>query len=1530
MPGLQLFLHVRQPFGIRDSAGDVDPGFGRQPEDTLLREVLRANPTIAGNHTSNGAGLGAFISSITGLSANQSYFVRAYATNANGTFYGNELQFSTLCGVFGLPLNEGFATATLPNCWTITDNNSSGQTWLIGAITGESPNPALTGNYAYLNSDDYGNGNSQNSDLVSPVFDLSAYTGVTLAFKHYFKQYSTSSGTVSYSINGGSTWTAIQSWTTTTANPATFSQTIAALAGQSQVRLKWNYTGTWAYYWGVDDIQLTGTGGTPTFAVTPSDQSVATAAGTTTFNVATTANWTAVSDQTWCSVTPLGSGNGTITATYTENTTTLPRVANITVSATSFTPIVVTVSQAGAVVTPTAQVLLRPQQIDLSGISAKSAVLMRLDNYSSDDVKYRLYNGSNQYNCWDGSQFVSSSTYSANPSVPGTPTTSTTWWIMFERGSNNSTNASYRDRFGPGYSSNNITLALPAADAVADPVSVSQNLPFSASYPLDQRYVVLGYDALAGGNLITATSSDLTSGAFSLVFSNGTILKRIEVRNYLNVLMEEVTGTWPTAGVPIIYDLSGGGSYCSGTNPTGVGVGLSGSEIGVNYQLQRNGIPSGSAILGTGTPLNWPDLLAGTYAVVATNGTNSSTMNGSVVITETLTLPASVTIQTENLNLCLGSQAQFTALATNGGSNPLYQWKVNGLNVGNNSPNFSFVPQNLDEVQVLLTSSLACVSGNPAESNTIIIQPTSVSNASVTITADQNNVCAGTPVQFTASAVNGGLSPSYQWFVNNLAVGTNSSIFSYNPNNNDIVRVEMVSSLGCVSPETAVSNFLTLTVTELYTVTLTITADANPVCEGNAVQFTSLATNAGSSPVYQWFVNGVNQQNNGTTFSYVPSDEDHVDAVLTSNVSCSANNPATSNMVVMQVDAAAPASVSITASQNPICTGSSVSFTAIPINGGNEPVYQWKRNNVNFGANSPSIAFLPENGDQIKVVMTSSLACVTASPASSNTVGLVVNPISFAVAASPQTAGTVSFTGTPIIGQQISIQAVANNGWQFVNWTDNLGNIVSTNATANFTVTACTTLLTAHFSSGNAITGKLLYFNPIESELPSSAESAFYVQLFDNDTPVGTPQMVQQGNSFIFNGLDAGKQYSLRLWEQTGNQLLGSSWTWNNWSGVTALDALIISYMSVENDNLTSFPWIVPAPGQGITAFALNAADVNASNSVTGLDALTILFRSVNYPGTSPFPGGKPNFVATAKKLATQTALTYPQAPDIPFTTHGSYIAGSASNSVYQQALLPATATGLNVINVFLTAAGDVNASLLPGAQMKSSTLLSYNNIRKVTAQNSFETALYLDGTSTFGALNLNLAYDPQIVEIVEVKDYEVVYNNTNEGLLSIAWMDTKGKTFSANEPLLNLVMRVKSTVYEGYQPFSLADGTSWADLNANELDNIRLVTESFSTADDLNLETKERFTFNNFPNPFKNSSLLQFKTEELSNIKLTVNNVLGVTVHQENHFDQPAGTVQLEVNKHMLRGKGMYNYVLRIEDQKGEHFIHGKLILTE
>lgn len=52
-------------------------------------------PTIADNITSDGTGAGSFISAITGLTANTTYYLRAYATNSAGTGYGNVTSFTT-------------------------------------------------------------------------------------------------------------------------------------------------------------------------------------------------------------------------------------------------------------------------------------------------------------------------------------------------------------------------------------------------------------------------------------------------------------------------------------------------------------------------------------------------------------------------------------------------------------------------------------------------------------------------------------------------------------------------------------------------------------------------------------------------------------------------------------------------------------------------------------------------------------------------------------------------------------------------------------------------------------------------------------------------------------------------------------------------------------------------------------------------------------------------------------------------------------------------------------------------------------------------------------------------------------------------------------------------------------------------------------------------------------------------------------------------------------------------------------------
>jgi len=53
------------------------------------------NPTTSNSKTTNGTGLGTYTSNITGLSPNTTYYVRAYATNAEGTAYGDQRSFKT-------------------------------------------------------------------------------------------------------------------------------------------------------------------------------------------------------------------------------------------------------------------------------------------------------------------------------------------------------------------------------------------------------------------------------------------------------------------------------------------------------------------------------------------------------------------------------------------------------------------------------------------------------------------------------------------------------------------------------------------------------------------------------------------------------------------------------------------------------------------------------------------------------------------------------------------------------------------------------------------------------------------------------------------------------------------------------------------------------------------------------------------------------------------------------------------------------------------------------------------------------------------------------------------------------------------------------------------------------------------------------------------------------------------------------------------------------------------------------------------
>ncbi len=211
--------------------------------------------------------------------------------------------------------------------------------------------------------------------------------------------------------------------------------------------------------------------------------------------------------------------------------------------------------------------------------------------------------------------------------------------------------------------------------------------------------------------------------------------------------------------------------------------------------------------------------------------------------------------------------------------------------------------------------------------------------------------------------------------------------------------------------------------TPLQVSTVSIVADpSGPVCAGTTVNFTATPENGGDQPAYEWFVGGVSQGIDFTgSFSYVPVDGDAVYVVMIPDILCSAGN-ATSNTIDMVVEEPLPVSVSIEADDTEVCAGTSVTFTATPVNGGT-PDYQWYLNGNTVGNNSAIYSVIPENGDQVYVVMNSSLECTTGNPATSNTVAITVNPVlspSVSIVADPAgavTPGTsVTFTATPVNG----------------------------------------------------------------------------------------------------------------------------------------------------------------------------------------------------------------------------------------------------------------------------------------------------------------------------------------------------------------------------------------------------------------------------------------------------------------------------------------------------------------------------------
>ncbi|MCC6768552.1 MAG: T9SS type A sorting domain-containing protein, partial [Bacteroidia bacterium] len=803
-----------------------------------------------------------------------------------------------------------------------------------------------------------------------------------------------------------------------------------------------------------------------------------------------------------------------------------------------------------------------------------------------------------------------------------------------------------------------------------------------------------------------------------------------------------------------------------------------------------------------------------------------------------------------------------------------------------------------------------------------------ISKIPLVVTANDAVRCAGTP--------NPSFTLSYAGFI----PGENTSVLDVLPTAYSHADASSIAGNYPISINGGSDNNY-----ELYYIPGTLTVLAAPtafagndaaVCINSTFTLTEATVSNATSIL--WTTSGDGTFDNSTLLNatYTPGTNDRnngsVTLTLTSGQSghCSASDAITLSFIALET-----VSVVVVVDKPEVCAGTVVKYLALATNQGNSPLYRWKVNGQQAGTNRAEFTYAPVAGDQVWVEITSSLPCVVQATVVSNVMNVGVTTPVLQTIVNPAAAGTTTSGGNFLIGTSVPVAVTPTVGWNFVNWTNQAGAVVSTQASFTYTVSNCTEILTANFVSATSLVGQVRFFNPVETTVPPSTnESGFYVQLFDNGTPVSSPQFISNNNQqnlsayYAFNALESNKDYTLRIWEQAAGNVMGNTWTWNNWGGSTALDALIVNFMTVGNPNVASFPWIGQAP---YTAFSNAVADVNNSATVSGLDALLINMRIAGFPGTAPYPGNRNNFMFTGKRVNALGQITYPNAPDVSFTSYGQYALNEAATSVYHEATVSQLALGQNVFNIYLTAAGDMNASFMPNASQKQAPYLHYNNAIALNVGDEIWIPVSTDQAADLGAITLGLNYNNQLVKIVEVEGFEIVRIDDEKGSVRLAWSDHQGRSYQAGQSLLRLKAKVLQPITGSERFMELDPMTELVSTAMDIMDNIHLSTTGITTGA-VNIAELNSLKLNHrsMPNPFISETRIAYFLPESGKANITIFNQFGQPVKVLVNQTQEAGKHETVLYNVDLSGAGMYFYRITLEGNIKTWTEKGNLILTK
>ena len=343
-----------------------------------------------------------------------------------------------------------------------------------------------------------------------------------------------------------------------------------------------------------------------------------------------------------------------------------------------------------------------------------------------------------------------------------------------------------------------------------------------------------------------------------------------------------------------------------------------------------------------------------------------------------------------------------------------------------------------------------------------------------------------------------------------------------------------------------------------------------------------------------------------------------------------------------------------------------------------------------------------------------------------------------------------------------------------------------------------------------------------------------------------------------------------------GNYKLEASFN-GTWGGNNATDALLVQIQAGLEAGLPS-SWI-------LTGLYHTVADVNASNTVTALDALYIKLRTVG--SISSYPAGD-------WKFETPTVSSLPAVVDF---------------------------AGLCV--------GDVNGSYIPTG-LKAASFLSVSDAETQTVPvgETFTYEIKGNTAAQLGAMTLFMGYDKDLFEVTDVttsSNDEMKYV-IEDGNVAIAWADTKPMSVKNDDQLFTLTVKAKAPITEATPIFNVRPGSEFASPTGMRFDNFDLKMSKVITAG-----VSTEFSIFNYPNPFSSNTKIVYTIPEDSKVKLVVTDMYGNIVRTLVSQFQSAGTYSIPVSAAELNlSAGAYLYRIEAAGTTDSFVKVNKMIFTK